>query len=142
MFIDLQVDLCSLSLSLIPKPEKANFHWRFIFHYQEIFIIYQQFWEKGFHLLLLDFTFIADLKLAETSTFSEFSSIFFCMLLIMVGFLYLQCSFDFEFFLMKYLGLFTRIFTRIFFQKRKDLFSLIVAAVTIFDKYFRRIYHR
>ena len=78
----------------------------------------------------------------ETSTFCEFPSIFFCMLLIMVGFLYLQCSFDFEFFLMKYLGLFTRIFTRIFFQKRKDLFSLIVAAVTIFDKYFRRIYHQ
>ena len=51
MFIDLQVDLCSLSLSLIPKPESANFQWRFIFHYQEIFIIYQQFWEKGFHLL-------------------------------------------------------------------------------------------
>lgn len=58
MFIDLQVDLCSLSLSLIPKPESANFHWRFIFHYQEIFIMYLQFWEKGFHLLLLDFKFM------------------------------------------------------------------------------------
>ena len=34
----LQVDLCSLCLSLIPKPETASFHWCFIFHYQEIYI--------------------------------------------------------------------------------------------------------